>query len=284
MLRTLPEHSGALLKEQGIDAADYPIFFRSAVESLRGTSAASGKDKRRFLEAVLDHMKDVGSVKEWEFLGGHRRQDYRVILPNGRAVGIESKGGPDGNNMGIWELPAWADEFVIWCQNPESLAVQPGKQLWSGLSIRTIPRIIQRNEKVDALVFFDGRCGSEVRRCPKGCGVQGDLREKATSIEGQDGLPWLPPPCIYLLPRQIPHAYNNPEPPLHDLETCQFAKALLTAFNIPAEEQRSPAYIHWAKARLEARPNGRYLKVTVGSGLDNPVVTVGGNWKRYRGE
>ncbi len=280
LLPGLPTAAPALLEDRNIDPAGYAEYFRAAVESIRGTFAATGGPKRRFIEAALDQAKAVGTVTAWAFIGSEGRQDYRVDLPDGRVVGIELKGCPDGNNMNIWELPPWANEFVIWSQCPDSLQHHPGHGVWSGLATRIIPTAVAEGRKVDALIFQDGRCGSALRGCPKMFGVDGPLRSRATDIEGQDGRAWVPPPCIYLLPQTVPHPYDNPSPVLHDLDTCHFARTMLRAFNVPPDQQRSQ--VHWAKAELDPRPRGVYLRVSTGWGLDDTTPQVQANWKRLR--
>jgi len=81
-------------------------------------------------------------------------------------VCIEAKGCPDGNNMTIWEKPTWAEEFVVWSQCPDSLQHQPGHGIWSGISTRLVPKMIIDGQRVDAFVFYDGRCGSSIAVAP----------------------------------------------------------------------------------------------------------------------
>jgi len=253
-----------------------------AVESLRGSFAANVGAKRQFTEAVLSHMGASGAISSWEFVGTRQRQDYKVILPSGKQVSIEAKGCGDGNNTGIWDRPAWAEEFIIWSQCPESLQHEPGDGVWSALATRILSKEIAGEGAVDAFVFFDGRCGSALRRCPKNAlyGVEGALRRQATEVLGQDAKPWLPPPCIYLLPRSVPVPVTNPNPPLHTLETCQFATAMMQSFNVPASKAASE--VHWARVAVENRKDGRFYQVTVGTDLSQPRTLVEGRWKRLR--
>lgn len=253
-----------------------------AIESMRGTFAASVGEKRKFTETVLAHMQHVGAITNWQFVGTRKRQDYRVSLPNGKQVAVEAKGCGDGNNTGIWDRPRWAEEFVIWSQCPESLQHDPGEGVWSALATRIFPKVIFERVVIDCFVFFDGRCGSAMRRCPKNAayGVEGDLRVRATDTAGQDGRAWLPPPCVYLLPRSVPEPVENPDPPLHTLDTCQFAGALLRAFNVPVEA--APMLAHWARAGTQNRPDGLYYQVTIGTDLAHPRTCFQGGWKRLR--
>jgi hypothetical protein len=271
-----------ILDSAGIQANEWAPLLRMAIESMRGSFAASGAEKRRFIEAVLNHMEAAGTITEWQFVGQKQRQDYRVTLPDERVVSIEAKGCGDGNNMGIWDRPRWADEFVIWSQCPESLQHEPGEGVWSALATRIISKVIAEEVVVDCFVFFDGRCGSELRRCPKNRshGVEEDLRPRASDIPGQDGGSWMPPPCVYLLPRSVADPSTNPVPPLHSLDTCRFAAAMLRAFNVPTQD--APAETHWARVHAENRSDGRYYQVIIGSDLANPRQLVVGRWKRLR--
>lgn len=282
LLLGLDKTSPTLLKSQGIDPSQYPLLFNAAIQSIRGTVSAESGDKKRFLEAILDHMESAKIITRWAFEGSAGRNDYRVELPRGRSIAIEMKGCPDGNNMTIWERPAWADEFIVWSQCPDSLSAQPGRGVWSGISTRLIPRMIVEQSLVDAMIFFDGRCGSDIRRCPKAYGVPGNLRSKSTDISGEGSSAHLPPPCIFLFPRTLPHVRSNPAPPIHDLTTCKFAAAILSAFQVPASAARSE--VHWVKLELKLDKAGEYRRTSIGTGLDNPEPRVVGGWEKIRRE
>ena len=282
LLRELPTASPALLAKQGIRPEEYDLYFRSSIESIRGTFSATGTDKRRFLAAVLEEMKVNGQVKSWEFIGTQGQQDYKVILTGGRSVCIEAKGCPDGNNMTIWERPSWAEEFIVWSQCPDSLHHQPGHGVWSGVATRLLPKVILEGKLVDAFVFFDGRCGSTMRPCPKKYGITGEFRKKATDIGGEGGKKWLPPPTIYLFPKTAPHPQTNRKPPLHDLKSCKFADSLLTVFLVPPAERRS--YVNWASVEVKGDSKGKHMKVDIGFGLDNQTPVLAGDFKRLRRE
>jgi hypothetical protein len=284
LLQELPSIAPDVLAAEGIDADAWSALLRAAVESLRGAYSATTSDKRRFVEAVLDYGVAQGLFASWSFVGTENRQDYRVDLPDETAVCLEQKGCPDGNNTNIWDRPGWADEFVVWCLCPESLVNQPGAGAWSGVSTRLLPKVYAERQLVDALIFWDGRCGSDQRRCPKRYGVE-DLRDKATSIPSQQGTTnWLPPPCIYLFPRSIPHVRNNRRPPVHTPGTLKIAKALLNLFKVPEAEHAR--YVHLGHAEVRGVSRGTQLRIGVVSrcwpdGVDREVV---GKWKTVRRE
>ncbi len=196
-------------------------LFRSAIEKLRGSQAAAMAEKRRFVDDALDYLQATGRIREWRFSGAGERHDYEVRTADGRLCVIETKGCLDGNNTNIYERPNNADEFVIWslCQNPGS---DPAHNAWSGIHTRLSAEIIHRRQKVDALIIWDMLCGTRGRPCPK---LVVDP-SRATLI----GKRLVPPPCIYLFPRTIPDARNNPAPPCHELAELGFAQALHSAF------------------------------------------------------
>ncbi len=195
-------------------------LFGAAIERLRGQQAATTKKKRIFVEAVFDKLKDVGKISEWVFEGSADRHDYKVILPDGWVSIVETKGCLDGNNTNIFERPQNADEFIIWslCQNP---GADPGHNAWSGIHTRLSAEIISRKQQVDGLIIWDMLCGTAARPCPKITG-----KRKMISIRKMN----VPPPCIYLFPRSIPDARNNPKPPCRTLPDVRLLHALHETF------------------------------------------------------
>jgi hypothetical protein len=287
LLRDLPDRAPKLLASLDIPPEAYADLLKMAVESLRGTQSADPKAKRRFIKAVLDHMVSEDTISEWTFVGGGGRQDYRIVMPDHSLVAIEAKGCGDGNNMTIWDRPAWASEFIIWSLCPESLQHQPGHGVWSAISTRPSPKIVHEQQQVDAFIFYDQRCGSDIRPCPKSYGLQG-LRSQATDIKGQktsvadgggSGEDWLPPPSIYLMPQTVPQAVHNPSPPPHTVGTCRFAKAILKAFKVPTSAMDEIV----SSVHIEVRqdPDGVYRRVTVYHGTSSAQAFPSG-WVRLR--
>jgi hypothetical protein len=179
-------------------------IFRSAIERLRGAQAASMIEKRLFMTEVLDHLQAGSLIRRWSYEGAGERHDYQTIMPTGHISIVETKGCLDGNNTNIFERPPQADEFVIWslCQNPGS---DPRHNAWSGINTRLSAEIIHRKQRVDGLVIWDMVCGTVGRPCPKlSANPDRATRISATRV--------VPPPCIYLFPRSIPDARNNPTP------------------------------------------------------------------------
>jgi len=282
LLKDLPAAAPTLLKQEGIKPKEYKLIFRSAIESIRGVFSATGQEKKKFLSAILGRMKTVGAIKDWAFIGSANRQDYKVALKNGRLVAIEAKGCPDGNNMTIWERPTWAQEFIVWSQCPDSLQHNPGHGIWSGISTRLVPKMVVEKQPIDAFVFYDGRCGSAQRKCPKKFGINDGLRSSATDIPSVGDGKWMPPPTIYLFPKTIPHPVSNKNPAIHDLVSCQFADALLKTFNVPKTQKNALA--NWVKVEARAEASGSWVRIAVGFGLDNTMPAMEGKFKRLKRE
>ncbi|MBX3277678.1 MAG: hypothetical protein KF868_06715 [Acidobacteria bacterium] len=285
LLSTLADKAPDLLRDHQVSIEDYPMLLRAAVESLRGTASATTSDKRRFIEAILDYGVNRKIFHSREFVGTKGRQDYRVKLRDGTIVGIEAKGCPDGNNTTIWERPGWAKEFIVWSMCPESLANNPGKGIWSGVATRLMPKLAAEKTVVDAFIFWDGRCGSEHRHCPKQYGVGGALRAAATDIPGQEGrADWLPPPCIYLFPTSYPNIRSNPKPDLHTPDSCKFAAALLELFGVPKSKRAN--YVHSASIEAQGAASGSQIRIELTSRCwpDQIERRVDSGWKILRRE
>lgn len=193
-------------------------LFRGAIERIRGQFSATMREKREFVKHVLNHMQDVGFIKEWTSTGQANRHDYTVQLNSGKMAVIELKGCLDGNNTNIFERPPHAQEFILWsvCTNP---GADPKKNAWSGIHTRLSAEIISRQQRVDGLMIWDMVCGTIGRPCPK------VMHEPARLTAA--GPYKLPPPCIYVFPATIPSPRNNPHPLAQKLTDVE----ILTAFH-----------------------------------------------------
>lgn len=215
--------SAHTIGDHGLDEEDFRDagIFRAAVERLRGQQAATMDEKRAFVEAVLAKLKSLKLIDEWVFEGSGDRHDYRVAMPDGWVSIIETKGCLDGNNTNIFERPANADEFIIWslCQNP---GADPRHNAWSGIHTRLSAEIVANGKLVDGLVIWDMLCGTIGRPCPK----KDDKSRALVRLNRRA----VPPPCIYLFPRSVPEARNNPKPPCHKLGEVRLLNALHQSF------------------------------------------------------
>lgn len=193
-------------------------LFRGVIERIRGQYSATMRDKREFVQHVLNFMQDGGYIGDWESAGEANRHDYVVNLNSGKTAVIELKGCLDGNNTNIFERPPHAQEFVVWsvCTNP---GADPRHNAWSGIHTRLSAEIIYREQRVDGILIWDMVCGTVGRPCLK----TGSDASRLTQVGSYS----LPPPCIYVLPATIPSPRNNPNPFSQKLEEVE----LLAQFN-----------------------------------------------------
>jgi hypothetical protein len=239
-------------------------IFRSAVERIRGTQAATTEQKRQFVETILNHLQETGSIIKWNYSGAGERHDYELQMADSRTCIIETKGCLDGNNTNIFRRPPNADEFIIWslCQNP---GADPAHNAWSGIHTRLSAEVIHSGQLVDGVVIWDMVCGTRGRPCPK---LQANPN-RGTTI----GNRVVPPPCIYLFPRSIPDPRNNPSPAAHRLSDLSFLSALYNGFNNTVDDV--------VEVRIESRMNGSDLeRKTIYSRAG--TVFIESNWTKLR--
>lgn len=254
------------LGDHGMAPAEFEEsgLFKSAIERLRGQSAASMGVKRAFISGVLDYLCQQHLVSLWRYAGAGDRHDYEVEMPDGRVVCIEAKGCLDGNNTNIFQRPPNADEFLIWslCQNP---GADPRHNAWSGIHTRLSAEIISRRERVDGLIIWDMLCGTAARPCPKASPEGTNMTELVGKM--------LPPPCLYLFPRTIPDARNNPSPLPWRLDDLHFMKAMGEAFHVPSAAAISVSI----KARMQGAEVQRMTSYS-----SNGVMLHESNWTTIR--
>lgn len=196
-------------------------LFRGAIERIRGQFSATMREKRDFVQHVLNYMRSKDWIGAWESAGESNRHDYALQLRSGRTAVIELKGCLDGNNTNIFERPPHAHEFIVWsiCTNP---GADPRRNAWSGIHTRLSAEIVSREQGVDGIVIWDMVCGTVGRPCPK----LADNPNRRTDV----GPFSLPPPCLYLLPATIPSPRNNPRPPAQALEDVEIMKTFYDCF------------------------------------------------------
>lgn len=202
-------------------------LFRGAIERIRGQFSATMRDKREFVQHILNFMQDRRFIQDWDSAGDANRHDYSVRLNSGRIGVIELKGCLDGNNTNIFERPPQANEFIIWsvCTNP---GADPRHNAWSGIHTRLSAEIVFREQRVDGVLIWDMVCGTIGRPCPK----TQNHPERLTQV----GHFTLPPPCIYVLPATIPSPRNNPTPVAQNLSDVELLQAFFDCFRSePAE-------------------------------------------------
>lgn len=217
------------LGEHGLNETEFynSGVFRGAIERIRGQFSATMREKREFVQYVLNHMQDKGYISDWESAGESNRHDYSVQMVSGKTAIIELKGCLDGNNTNIFERPPHAQEFIVWsvCTNPGS---DPRHNAWSGIHTRLSAEIISRDQLVDGVVIWDMVCGTIGRPCPK---LESDKKRLTKA-----GPFSLPPPCIYVFPATIPSPRNNPNPPAQELDDVELLKAFHDCFKGALDE------------------------------------------------
>ena len=246
------------LGSHGLDEREFyhSGLFRGAIERIRGQFSSEMREKREFVAAILDYMRDKHFIKDWSSAGEENRHDYTITLPDERMAVVELKGCLDGNNTTIFERPSHAQEFVIWsiCSNA---GADPRLNAWSGIHTRLSAEIIHESKLVDGLVIWDWLCGTLGRPCPK---VDQAVSRLTTVKQFR-----LPPPCIYLFPPTIPSVRNNPCPKPQELKDVRFLRALHECFGGRDDEVNQ---VHW---KVEYQGNDVVRTTTIQRG--NVIVT-----------
>lgn len=214
-----------VLLQHSIQPADYKagLVFRSAIESIRGTFIASSKvGRERLVAAVLEGLKRQGNVADFQYSGGSGRHDFTVVLQRDpeRFAALEVKGG-EGNSINISIRPRWAGEFAIWCHLDGAIVNEPSHGAKAIIG-RIVGEMVKRRKHVDMLFFKDVLCGTRARPCPKYPGRESEMGLQTA-------------PDIFLFPQRLPLP-DDPEPPVHTLETLSLPKRILDLFGIQAEE------------------------------------------------
>ncbi len=211
------------LGDHGLDESEFydSGLFRGAIERIRGQFSATMREKREYVQHVLNHMQDSSFIREWDSAGDANRHDYTVHLNTGRVAVIELKGCLDGNNTNIFERPPHANEFILWsvCTNT---GADPRHNAWSGIHTRLSAEIISRDQRVDGLIIWDMLCGTIGRPCPKVM----NRADRLTEV----GRHRLPPPCIYVFPATIASPRNNPHPTSQSLQDVELLQAFHNCF------------------------------------------------------
>lgn len=211
-----------LLGSHGLDEKEFyqSGILRGAVERVRGQYSAGRSEKRDFVRRVLNHLQDGKHIVDYEEADSAARYDFTVETSKDVFTAIAAKGCLDGNNTNVFERPDGVSEFLIWsiCTNP---GADPRRNAWSGIHTRLGAEIIERQQLVDGVVIWDWRCGTVGRPCPK---VQADISRRTPVGQWR-----LVPPCIYLMPSQVPGP-EVPHPPPSKIEELPLLQGLHDAF------------------------------------------------------
>lgn len=226
LLTNLDELHPDILLQHQIQPADYKdsLVFRSAIESIRGTFIASSTASREGLvSGILDSLLQQHWISDYSQSSNIGRYDFTVAIerdPDYFAA-IEVKGG-EGNSINISERPLWAREFGIWCHLDGAIVNQPANGSHSIIN-RVTNELVRRQKLVDVVFFKDILCGTPTRPCPKYSGQESTIAFEAA-------------PDVFLFPQRIP-SLDDPEPPVHTLNSLRLPKLILDLFGIPENAQ-----------------------------------------------
>jgi len=224
LLKNLDTKYPQVLKAEKIIPADYhgKKVFRSAVETIRGQYIASSITSRHaMVNEVLQGLRDQKKIADFEESGGTKRYDFEVLFSQEPRVAsaVEVKGG-EGNSVNISDRPIWAVEFLVWCHLDGAITNQPSHGAHSIIFNRLTSELVKRQKRVDALLIRDALCGTPLRPCPK-------------YPPGID--PARIAPDIFLFPQAVP-SLENPNPPVHTLNTLRLPKMILDLYGVKPKD------------------------------------------------
>jgi len=237
-----------ILLQHAIQPTDYKqgLVFRSAVESIRGTFVASSVTGREGLvRDVLQNLMQHALIVDYKQSGGRARYDFEVAVERrpDYFVALEVKGG-EGNSINISERPLWAREFGVWCHLDGAIVNQPAHGAHSIIN-RLTGELVMRHKLVNVLFFKDILCGTRARPCPKyPC--------------GGDEIGLQAAPDVFLFPQRVP-SLQDPEPPVHSLDTLRLPRLVLQLFGVePPMQTRHVWEVH---VRVVERSDKRLQRV-----------------------
>lgn len=240
-----------ILLQHAIQPEDYKkgLVFRSAIESIRGTYIASSTTGREgLIKDVLENFLQRGRISGYTQGRSRERYDFTVVLERNPDyfAAIEVKGG-EGNSINISERPLWAKEFGVWCHLDGAIVNQPAHGAHSIVN-RLTNELVRRHKLVDVLFFKDLLCGTRTRPCPKYPGHEDDIGLRAA-------------PDIFLFPEHIP-SLDDPEPPIHTLNSLRLSGLILELFDVaPAEQHKHIWEVHVKVVQLPNNDLQRVVQV-----------------------
>ena len=237
-----------VLREHSIKPTEYKggLVFRSAVESIRGQFIASSVTGREGLvRDVLENLKQRGNISDYEQTGSRSRHDFTVSVQRNPDyfTALEVKGG-EGNSINISERPMWAKEFGVWCHLDGAIVNQPAHGAHSIIN-RLTNELVRRKKQVDVLFFKDILCGTSTRPCPKYPGKERKIGLKAA-------------PDVFLFPQRIP-SLEDPEPPVHTLETLKLPHLILKLFGVKKKEFER--HVWRVRVKVIELEDGRFQRI-----------------------
>lgn len=172
----------------------------------------------------MENLFKKKRISKYEGTGTKVRYDFSVQVSKNPDyfAALEVKGG-EGNSINISDRPLWAKEFGVWCHLDGAIVNQPSDGVHSIVN-RLTNEMVRRGKLVDVLFVKDVLCGTRTRPCPK-YGSKGSKTGLLTA------------PDVFLFPRRIP-SVNDPEPPVHTLDTLKLPGLILDLFQVGASARR----------------------------------------------
>lgn len=192
MLGTAIAEDRDYLAQHGLTPEEYVRALPAALESFRGSMAASNQLRRDFVLDIIGLLVETGAVESYQAPKYGEDTVYRLFLEGGKQVGVIQKGCPDGKHSSVaWGRPEWADELYLWwvC---DSKAYDPGEHVWKGVNRIRGKVSVPGEDQLDGVIFYNQLCGTADRPCPK--------LNRAIQRNGRQ----MPPPCIYTFPKWEP--------------------------------------------------------------------------------
>jgi len=251
LLTNLDELHPDVLLQHAIQPTDYKggLVFRSAIESIRGTFIASSTTGREGLvKDILENLLQREQIADYEQSKGNRRFDFTVVIERNPDyfAALEVKGG-EGNSVNISDRPLWSREFGIWCHLDGAIVNQPAHGAHSIVN-RLTNELVRRRKLVDVLFFKDILCGTRTRPCPKYLGQEHQIGLHAA-------------PDVFLFPQRVPSP-DDPEPPVHTVDTLRLPGLVLRLFGVDESTQDKHIWqVHVKVIQLSDGRLGREVQV-----------------------
>lgn len=236
-----------MLRQHAIEPADYKgsLVFRSAVESIRGRFAASSTTQREgIVDEILNLLRRQSRIADYARTGGRQRYDFTIGIEHNPDyfVALEVKGG-EGNSINISERPLWAREFGVWCHLDGAIVNQPAHGAHSIVN-RLANELVARRKQVDMVFFKDVLCGTRLRPCPKYAAHEQENIRIA--------------PDILLFPQRIP-SQDDPEPPVHTLDTLRLPRLILDLFGVRGD--LLPKHLWYVHIKIAEESAGKLSRI-----------------------
>lgn len=263
LLNNMDQWHPDVLLQHDIEPTDYRdgLVFRSAIESIRGTFIASATVGREgMVRDVLEGLFRNNRIAGYKHSSSRVRYDFEIALERNPDyfVALEVKGG-EGNSINISDRPIWAREFGVWSHLDGAIVNQPAHGARSVVN-RLTNELVRRHKLVDVLFFRDVLCGTRTRPCPKYFGRRDRSGLKVA-------------PDVFLFPQTIP-SVDEPEPPVHTLDTLKLPGLILDWFDVAADERDRHIWeVHVSIVELSDRRLRRVVKVVHQGRIVNESVS-----------